>query len=920
MTLKKHLNFTSSPGLSYKEYEAKVIVTSKLKYLSLIKEKLDKKRRNLFRQTCFGKWLDLSFFDHEPHMLDYILQKQCFSPSSDYDMPLLYRVEDRILHFGRPEFSLITGMRFGTLNFDSYTSGDVKFRSRVLQLKQGEKVTNLHLLAVIEDEGWFCKLSDDDAVRVCLLLVLEVVFMGRLLSMSVEEKIMRLVENIESWNAFPWGEHIWRHLYDQIMNVFQNHNWGNLEGLSKNRNYVPTYTVLCFVWAFKIWILESFDRSFHWWNKEPDVIPRALAWTRKQIFKRSDYILLFGKESKPNYDLKPTSAEHDCDWYMNFWEFYKEYIPRPFPTKELSLLKTSVYRVHISEEYDIFLGQSGPLRFIFPWCVDFEVDRRFWESLVCLDPTKQGWLLDEHIEVWVRYMWLVRPDSAKWAMVSAYFVQLLLQDSLPLWYVDGTCYKVPWNDVEQILMPINEPKKHWFVAQFEIRTGTRLPEVLQEANVFNTKGINPVTYRITFRNGDDAPKQGGIFGDCGVWAYDAAALLKATTTSAKQKGVLAEPEDAAFSRNVVVESCVVIKVVGCRHFLINLVVLRCCWIAVDDVVGTIVAIGDIVPVTNTQVKKVRRTVVIEDTEGARIKCTFWDNWAHMFTQYATNKESAGTVSFVLQLAKVKYFNNDPAVHNSLFGSRIFINNDVPALLSFKERYTSKDGYDDSQHKIELFTPEKVNITPEVFFSNTVACKVGGIRDVAPGSEVVVYAKIHRIHKEHGWCYDACKKCNRIAKLIKTAGSKGNSGNGKKTGIPVFKVIVRVIDETDSAPLVMFDTNVSKLCNGTSTYEIVNSVNRDPAEYFPEELSAIDGDEVLNTPEINAINQMSGTPKSDLHVTKFVLETPPAQAALSASASRSGSGSGKVTGKRQVIDLDDYPDVELIVPDNKKPLL
>lgn len=82
----------------------------------------------------------------------------------------------------------------------------------------------------------------------------------------------------------------------------------------------------------------------------------------------------------------------------------------------------------------------------------------------------------------------------------------------------------------------------------------------------------------------------------------------------------------------------------------------------------------------------------------------------------------------------------------------------------------------------------------------------------------------------------------------------------------------------------------------------------------------DGDELLNTPEINAINEMSGTPKSDFHVTKFVLDTPPAQAPFGASGSRSGSGSGKLTGKRQVIDLDDYPDVELIVPDNKKPLL
>ena len=47
------------------------------------------------------------------------------------------------------------------------------------------------------------------------------------------------------------------------------------------------------------------------------------------------------------------------------------------------------------------------------------------------------------------------------------------------------------------------------------------------------------------------------------------------------------------------------------------------------------------------------------------------------------------------------------------------------------RYTVKDDYDESQHKIELFTPEKVIITPEVFFANTVSSNIVGIHDVAP---------------------------------------------------------------------------------------------------------------------------------------------------------------------------------------------
>ena len=54
--------------------------------------------------------------------------------------------------------------------------------------------------------------------------------------------------------------------------------------------------------------------------------------------------------------------------------------------------------VHLSEDYDFFLGQPGPLYCKFPWCEDVCVDRRFWESLVCLDPPRRGWITDEVIK------------------------------------------------------------------------------------------------------------------------------------------------------------------------------------------------------------------------------------------------------------------------------------------------------------------------------------------------------------------------------------------------------------------------------------------------------------------------------------------------------------------------------------------
>ena len=44
-----------------------------------------------------------------------------------------------------------------------------------------------------------------------------------------------------------------------------------------------------------------------------------------------------------------------------------------------------------------------------------------------------------------------------------------------------------------------------------------LPIVLKQANVFESKGINPTKYAITFKTAKNVPEQGGLFGDCGIW-------------------------------------------------------------------------------------------------------------------------------------------------------------------------------------------------------------------------------------------------------------------------------------------------------------------------------------------------------------------------------------------------------------------
>ncbi|GKD06689.1 replication protein A 70 kDa DNA-binding subunit B, partial [Tanacetum coccineum] len=116
-------------------------------------------------------------------------------------------------------------------------------------------------------------------------------------------------------------------------------------------------------------------------------------------------------------------------------------------------------------------------------------------------------------------------------------------------------------------------------------------------------------------------------------------------------------------------------------------------------------------------------------------------------------------------------------------------------------------------KIELFSPEVKVVSIAEFFHGAINRMVGDIRDSEPDSHCIVYARIHRIHKEH----------------VQPASR--------------FKVIVRVIDKSGSAPLLFFNNNFVKL-SGHTAWELIEKYNMDPDEYWPEELDQIVGKKCL----------------------------------------------------------------------------
>ncbi|GKC02054.1 hypothetical protein Tco_0993664 [Tanacetum coccineum] len=131
-------------------------------------------------------------------MIHYVLQKQCFSDDDSFNLPLIYNVNGHSLHFGRREFFLLTAFKFRLLSFREYRNGDIPFRNRLFPEKIGYDVKIIDVLALLEDEEKFSKVCDEDAIRVCLLLYLKVIFMGQELVLVVDDVFFRMVNNLDA--------------------------------------------------------------------------------------------------------------------------------------------------------------------------------------------------------------------------------------------------------------------------------------------------------------------------------------------------------------------------------------------------------------------------------------------------------------------------------------------------------------------------------------------------------------------------------------------------------------------------------------------------------------------------------------------------------------------------------------------------
>lgn len=179
---------------------------------------------NLFRTTPFGPWLDLPLETGDASLVTRFLQREVSEPNAEIEQ-LTFNIEGHIRVFGRQEFMLITGLPFGLLPNISHAFGDTLItrlfpRSVPARPIRGQpfRITVKEVVKVW-DESFF-GLNNEDKVKIALLIMVELVFLGKQPKSYVSDEVIRAVEDLDAFCEYPWGSYIWSFTYKHMKGAF----------------------------------------------------------------------------------------------------------------------------------------------------------------------------------------------------------------------------------------------------------------------------------------------------------------------------------------------------------------------------------------------------------------------------------------------------------------------------------------------------------------------------------------------------------------------------------------------------------------------------------------------------------------------------------------------------------------------------
>ncbi|CAJ2632415.1 unnamed protein product [Trifolium pratense] len=235
-----------------------------------------------------------------------------------------------------------------------------------------------------------------------------------------------------------------------------------------------------------------------------------------------------------------------------------------------------------------------------------------------------------------------------------------------------------------------------------------------------------------------------------------------------------------------------------------------------DVIGVLTGVGVEREVTNQNGTTTKLNVIALEAEGHKLQCTLFGPYVDELNTFIASGDKDNAV-VIVQLAKAKTFQ----VIDMAFVDKIHIQNCMNCTQVFfnpncDESVVLRESLPESLESPSPMTLTQIHVEPNVspvdeFLFNTPRMTLQALKDATTESLNVVCATVKRVLNPDCFWYTACV-CNKSVIADSNMFFCEKCNKHVKRVFPRYCVKVRVMDQTDHAPFVMFDKDASSLFN------------------------------------------------------------------------------------------------------------
>ncbi|KAK2649054.1 hypothetical protein Ddye_016543 [Dipteronia dyeriana] len=172
-----------------------------------------------------------------------------------------FYVGNEVIRFSAVEFCLVTGFTFGdSCESPSYITKHMD--KRILRSYFQDGKVNVKMFG-----NWFRNLgpdnnvSDDDMVKLALVLFLEMTLVGKDDRNAIMYWALQLVDDLDAFNSFPWGTFLYCRIFDSLYTCVVGCDDKYKERLeSPAKRKAKKYNVYRFVTDFQVWAIKAIPK------------------------------------------------------------------------------------------------------------------------------------------------------------------------------------------------------------------------------------------------------------------------------------------------------------------------------------------------------------------------------------------------------------------------------------------------------------------------------------------------------------------------------------------------------------------------------------------------------------------------------------------------------------------------------------